>query len=130
VIKTCVTACLRECLNCGHFRKDSEFLEACFPGLTSMSLGYGSVRASDGICLKHDRYLSADSSCPPFEVRGGTAEARILPSGSSQANPSPAQAPAHQQSSYFSSLLVGAENNLLSDVSGIWWSAVDDRSAA
>jgi len=116
VITTSATGGLRECRNCRHFRNDSQFLEASFPGLTSMSSGYGSVRGEDGICLRHDRYLSAESSCPQFEQHTGTAEAGILPAVRGQANPSPAQAPARQQSSYFSSLLAGAENNLLSDV--------------
>jgi hypothetical protein len=81
-----------------------------------MSSGYSSVRADDGICLRHERYLSAESSCPDFAGVSENAEAGILPAASGQANPSPAQAPARQQSSYFSSLLAGAENNLLSDV--------------
>ena len=56
----------RMCRRCRHFRNDAQYLEAAFPGLTSLSSGSGSVRAEDGICLKHDRYLNAESSCPQF----------------------------------------------------------------
>ena len=47
-------------------RNDAKFLEAAFGGLTSLSSGFGSVRADDGICLRHDRYLSARSFCTEF----------------------------------------------------------------
>jgi hypothetical protein len=60
---------LRQCRTCRHFRNDAVFLEAAFPGLTSMSSGYGSVRADDGICLRHDRYLGARSSCDDHAPR-------------------------------------------------------------
>ncbi len=59
----------RKCRHCRHFRNDAAYLESAFPGLTSMSSGYGSVRAEDGICLVHDRYLNAESSCPQFRSR-------------------------------------------------------------
>jgi len=57
---------VRECRRCRHFRNDPKFLEAALPGLTAMSSGYGSTRAEDGICLRHDRYLGAHSSCADF----------------------------------------------------------------
>jgi hypothetical protein len=55
-----------QCRNCRHFRNDAGYLETVFPGLTSLSSGYGSVRADDGVCLLHDRYLRASSSCASF----------------------------------------------------------------
>ena len=55
-----------QCGNCGHFRNDRAYLEAAIPGLTSMSSGDASVRADDGVCLRHDRYLSARASCADF----------------------------------------------------------------
>jgi hypothetical protein len=58
-----------QCRACAHFRNDADYLETVFRGLTSLSSGYGSVRADDGICLRHDRYLSARSSCPQFTAR-------------------------------------------------------------
>src|SRR5689334_13589278 len=54
---------VRQCRTCRHFRNDAAFLEAALPGLASLSSGYGSVRADDGLCLLHDRYLGARSSC-------------------------------------------------------------------
>jgi len=56
----------QHCFACVHFRNDAKFLEAAFGGLTSLSSGFGSVRGDDGICLHHDRYLSARSSCSEF----------------------------------------------------------------
>jgi hypothetical protein len=64
---------LRQCRTCRHFRNDAAFLETALPGLTSMSSGHGSVRADDGICLRHDRYLGADSSCADYAARAGVA---------------------------------------------------------
>jgi hypothetical protein len=58
------------CGSCVHFRNDPKFLETVFKGLTSLSSGYGSVRADDGVCLRHDRYLSARASCPQYAPRG------------------------------------------------------------
>jgi hypothetical protein len=54
------------CGACGHFRNDSAFLEAVIPGLASLSSADASVRADDGLCRLHDRYLSAASSCAAF----------------------------------------------------------------
>jgi len=34
--------------------------------MSAMSSAWGSTRAEDGLCLKHDRYLSADSGCADF----------------------------------------------------------------
>jgi hypothetical protein len=61
-----------QCGNCGHFRNDRAYLEAAIPGLTSMSSGDASVRADDGICLRHDRYLSARASCAEFKAFDGS----------------------------------------------------------
>jgi hypothetical protein len=55
-----------ECRSCRHFRNDAQYLEAAFAGLTSLSSAFGSVRSDDGICLRHDRYLSARSFCSDF----------------------------------------------------------------
>jgi hypothetical protein len=38
-----------------------------------MSSGDASVRADDGICLRHDRYLSARASCADFTAFDGRA---------------------------------------------------------
>lgn len=54
------------CGSCTHFRNDPAFLERVMPGLASMGSAYASVRAEDGVCSRHDRYLSARSSCADF----------------------------------------------------------------
>ena len=54
------------CRACAHFRNDPAYLEAAFAGMSAMSSAWGSTRAEDGLCLKHDRYLSADAGCRDF----------------------------------------------------------------
>jgi hypothetical protein len=36
------------------------------PGLSSLSSAYAAVRADDGICAVHDRYVAASSVCADF----------------------------------------------------------------
>jgi hypothetical protein len=55
------------CANCIHFCNDPAFLERNMPGMASMSSAHASIRSDDGICARHDRYLSARSSCPQYE---------------------------------------------------------------
>jgi hypothetical protein len=69
------------CRNCWHFRNDPEFLEATFKGLSAMSSAWGSVRAEDGICQKHDRYLSPDAFCADFAPVTALLEAAKRSSG-------------------------------------------------
>ena len=57
------------CRTCAHFRNDPAYLEAAFAGLASLSSAYGSVRGEDGLCLRHDRYLGAQSWCGDFTAR-------------------------------------------------------------
>ena len=59
----------RQCGSCWHFHNDAKFLELAFPGLTSLSSGYGSARSDDGICLRHDKYLGARCVCSDFTAR-------------------------------------------------------------
>jgi len=59
------------CRNCTHFCNDPKFLEQAVPGLSSMSSAYASVRSDDGLCNKHDRYLSAGSVCIDFTLKAG-----------------------------------------------------------
>jgi len=58
-----------QCRNCRHFRSDAVYLETVFPGLISLSSGYGSVRGNDGVCQLHDRYLRASYGCGKFWSR-------------------------------------------------------------
>jgi hypothetical protein len=64
--------------SCIHFRNDPAAIEAAFPGLAALSSGYGSVRADDGLCALHDRYLGARASCARFNRR----DAACPPAGS------------------------------------------------
>jgi hypothetical protein len=59
----------KRCGACVHFRNEPEYLEAAFAGLASLSSAYGSVRAEDGLCLLHDRYLGAHCWCADFSAR-------------------------------------------------------------
>jgi len=61
----------RRCGACRHFRNDPAYLEAAIPGLSCLSSGAASVRADDGLCLRHDRYLGAGRSCGDFAPIGG-----------------------------------------------------------
>jgi hypothetical protein len=56
------------CQNCRHFQNDPRLLEASIPGLISFGSGNASVRADDGICLHHSRYVAADSGCSRFQL--------------------------------------------------------------
>ena len=64
-------AAARRCGNCAHFRNDPAWLEQAIPGLASFSSGDASVRAEDGICQHHDRYLGAYASCADFAAASG-----------------------------------------------------------
>lgn len=55
-----------ECSRCEHFRNDPAYLEAAFGGLTSLGSAYGSTRAADGICLRHDRFVEPRGWCAGF----------------------------------------------------------------
>jgi hypothetical protein len=57
------------CRDCSHFRNHPAFLEAAFAGLSSLGSAYGSVRDEDGLCLRHERYLSARCGCADFAAR-------------------------------------------------------------
>jgi hypothetical protein len=65
---------VRRCGACAHFRNDPAWLERAIPGLASLSSGDASVRAGDGLCLQHDRYLAIDAHCADFTA----ASARSL----------------------------------------------------
>ena len=59
---------VRLCKFCRHFDNDPEAIERSIPGLLVMGSGYSSVRGSDGLCGKLERYLSGDYSCEEFAV--------------------------------------------------------------
>ena len=58
----------KRCINCAFFRNSPSYMEQVFKGMNTMSSGHASVRMDDGICLKHDEYLSASDWCDKFEA--------------------------------------------------------------
>jgi hypothetical protein len=58
------------CQGCVWFQNDPAFIETAYPGLTTMSSGFASVRDRDGVCEFHQLYLSARDSCEQFSLRG------------------------------------------------------------
>ena len=54
------------CRACIHFCNNPAYLEAIFAGYNALSSAWGSTRAEDGLCLRHDRYLSAEAGCADF----------------------------------------------------------------
>ncbi len=55
------------CGRCRHFHSAPDRLEEQIPGLVVMGSGYSAVRAGDGLCAVHERYLSAAHYCAGFE---------------------------------------------------------------
>jgi hypothetical protein len=51
------------CRDCRHFDNSAAALEAALPGLTSLGSAHAAVRADDGICSFHARYVAASSIC-------------------------------------------------------------------
>lgn len=64
----------RRCATCAFFRCDPHELESAIPGLRSFGSAFAAVRADDGLCLQHDRYLSASAHCPHHALSAQTAE--------------------------------------------------------
>ena len=42
-------------------------LEAAIPGLNILSSAYGSVRGETGLCRRHDKFVTASSTCADFK---------------------------------------------------------------
>jgi hypothetical protein len=57
----------RLCGNCRHFRGTPTEVEAQLRGMRTLGSAYGAVRATDGICILHDRYLSPSGTCAAYE---------------------------------------------------------------
>ncbi len=57
------------CRNCLHFRSDVPVPQTAMPGPASLEMGHGSGRAEDGLCLKHDRFVTPGSNCRFFRAR-------------------------------------------------------------
>jgi hypothetical protein len=68
--KTHTPNAARCCGQCAHFCNAPAAIEAAFLGLTAMSSGNASVRAHDGLCDRHDLYLSYRDCCADFSAAG------------------------------------------------------------
>jgi hypothetical protein len=63
------------CGACRHFRNEPGYLEAEIPGLSSLSSGAASVRADDGVCMRHGLYLAAGNVCAQFDLASALTSA-------------------------------------------------------
>jgi len=61
------------CTDCRYFKHAPLDIEAAFPPLWSLSSAYASVRADDGLCAVHDRYVAASSVCAEFAAAGSAS---------------------------------------------------------
>jgi hypothetical protein len=66
-----MTGTAATCRSCRHFLNTSPAIESALPGLSTLSSAYAAVRADDGLCSLHDRYLAAHSVCASHAVRAG-----------------------------------------------------------
>jgi len=57
------------CKNCRFFNGEPAVLEASIPGLRVMGSAYSAVVHNDGLCARHDRYLSGTYHCGDFQAR-------------------------------------------------------------
>jgi hypothetical protein len=60
----------QSCGSCRYFCQSPHEIESQLPGMRSLGSAHASVRASDGICRRHDRYLGATSRCADYERPG------------------------------------------------------------
>jgi len=65
------------CAHCRHFDADGRAVEQQLPGVKVLGSAYGSVRAGDGLCRHHDRYVAATSICPAYRMRAVSAALRL-----------------------------------------------------
>jgi len=59
-------ATTQRCADCRHFRDEAPDIETLLPGVRTLSSAYAAIRADDGLCGLHDRYLSARSHCAGY----------------------------------------------------------------
>ena len=61
------------CTGCRLFMNSPAALERALPGLASLGSAHASVRADDGLCGMHGRYVAATGVCPQFAPRARTS---------------------------------------------------------
>lgn len=57
------------CASCHFFSAAAADIESQLPGLRILSSAYAAVRADDGLCRHHERYIAAASVCDAFQAR-------------------------------------------------------------
>jgi hypothetical protein len=57
------------CATCRHFEDRPAEIERGLPGLAVLSSAHGAGRASDGLCVRHDRYLRSSAACEGWAAR-------------------------------------------------------------
>ena len=57
------------CFPCAHLCDDPVRVETALPGLAILSSAHASVRAQDGICLRHDVLIDGRHRCSSFRTR-------------------------------------------------------------
>jgi hypothetical protein len=57
------------CAACRYFRGAASEIEFLLPGVRTLSSAYAAIRADDGLCGLHDRYLDARSRCAGYSPR-------------------------------------------------------------
>ena len=65
------------CRTCRNFQSDPRLFEALTPGLVSFGSGDASVRADDGLCLHHGRYVAANAGCTSYQPQQVAENRRI-----------------------------------------------------
>lgn len=75
------------CALCRSFQASSQDIEAQLPGLRILSSAFASVRAGDGLCARHERYVSATSACEAFEAADRTLTAVRTIGSSAESSP-------------------------------------------
>jgi hypothetical protein len=66
-----MTARAPSCFDCRQFNAAPLALEAALPGLSSLSSAFAAVRAEDGLCAVHGRYVAASSLCDRYHGPAG-----------------------------------------------------------
>lgn len=72
------------CRPCAHFCNDPARLERELPGMTALCSAAASVRAEDGLCLRHGLITNGRRRCPAFTSVDPAASAMVTVPGSTR----------------------------------------------
>jgi hypothetical protein len=57
------------CAACLYFANEARIVEAAMPGILALGSAFAAVRADDGLCSLHERYISDRACCGSFVRR-------------------------------------------------------------